>query len=126
MPTADIRAARLRGLAVLLALLLLLVSSELGLRGVLMYGTWASEQQLTEFNLAQLCTPGADASNHSDPSHPPEHGPLCFVHLLPVEELEPSQSRFANLQFVRLLPVVSALVQDVFIQSIAARAPPLA
>jgi len=113
-----------KGLTIFIAALLLVVSSELGLRGVLMYGTWAPQDQLTRFNQAQICTLEPNRNANSDQSHPPEHGPLCFVHLLPSEGPVPALSRLANAQFVRRLQITSALVRDAFIKTIAARAPP--
>jgi len=118
------QASHRKGLTILTAALLLVVSSELGLRGVLMYGTWAPQDQLTRFNQAQICTLEPNQNANSDQSHPPEHGPLCFVYLLAVKGLEPVLGRFASVQFVRRVWISSALVRDAFIKTIAARAPP--
>jgi|GEM_PF-6362100 hypothetical protein len=125
MCRASPRASHRKGLTILTAALLLVVSSELGLRGVLMYGTWASQDQLIRLNQAQICATEPDGRAGSDGSHPPEHGPLCFVYLLAVKGLEPVLGRFASVQFVRRVWISSALVRDVLIRGVAARAPPL-
>ncbi|RIH82374.1 hypothetical protein Mlute_02512 [Meiothermus luteus] len=113
-----------RALVLLLSLALLVVSLELGLRGVLMYSV-VGPDELSRFNLANLC-----ALDHQgqprEGNHSVEHGPLCFVHLLPADGLAPAQGRFAQSRFVRFLLIESALVRDAFVQNLAARGPPAA
>ncbi|WP_158539594.1 hypothetical protein [Meiothermus sp. QL-1] len=106
----------------MLVLSLLVVSLELGLRGVLMYTPpgLVGTEALERFNRANACTPNPQ----DEKSGPAEHGPLCFVHLLPAEGLAPAQGRFANLRFVKRLVVAQAPVKPAFAQRVAARAPP--
>ncbi|MCS7069294.1 MAG: hypothetical protein NZN28_11795 [Meiothermus sp.] len=89
--------------------LLLVVSLELGLRGVLMYGPFnaVGPLELARFNRANLCNldPSQKTPEHSGPV---EHSYLCLVQLLPVDDPEPAQCRFANLEFARL-PATSPL-----------------
>ncbi|WP_018466284.1 hypothetical protein [Calidithermus timidus] len=118
-----------QALALLLSLTLLVVSLELGLRGVLMYGVAirgiAGLEELSRFNLANLCTL-EHQGQPQEKNHPVEHGPLCFVQLLPVDDLAPAQGRFSQPRFVRFSPIESALVRDAYMQSLAARGPPVA
>ncbi|MDW8426609.1 MAG: hypothetical protein RMK51_11810 [Meiothermus sp.] len=107
-----------------LSAVLLVVSLELGLRGVLMYWTpGLSADSLVRFNLSpgNLCTGDGAGSAETQV----EHGPLCFVHLLPAEELSPTEGRFASLRFAGLPPATSVPAQTLFLKSLAARAPPL-
>lgn len=110
--------------ALFLSVALLVVSLELGLRGVLMYQTpGLSADSLVRFNLSPENLCAGDGAGSAE-THG-EHGPLCFVHLLPAEELAPTEGRFANLRFAGLSPVTSAPAQTPFLENLAARAPPL-
>ncbi|MBO1438728.1 hypothetical protein [Meiothermus sp. CFH 77666] len=116
-----------QALSVFLSLTLLVVSLELGLRGALMYDTFGllDQDSLARFNVSgsNVCTTEPSEKEKLPEPHA-EHGPLCFLQLLQVEALEPAETHFANLRFLRQIQITSAFVRDAFIKSVAARGPP--
>lgn len=116
-----------QALSVFLSLTLLVVSLELGLRGALMYDTFGllDMDSLARFNLSGNNVCATEPSDKEKlPKPHAEHGPLCFLQLLPAAALEPAETNFANFRYLRQLQIASAFVRDAFIRSVAARGPP--
>jgi hypothetical protein len=120
----------------LLVYMVLLASTQVALRGLVMYGigpvsNFTSYEELPEFNRVEICTDPSKHNhtdhNHSSPrsehtSHP--HCLLCFVHWLPTSNPAPHEAAYANVQHLKLQWVSARQARAEFLKTIAARAPP--
>ncbi len=105
--------------------LLLLISTEIALRGELMRLSWAgiSTEQLAQFNHIGLCLGDPGTKQPGNSEHSSAHCLLCFLHIIPAAQ-PPVSGAFANLIYFKLLAVQAALIRETFLETVSARGPP--